>query len=47
VLEGIVGGEVDETFARQHPKMWYDEVIGGAPAAESEPVAETPTTAPT
>lgn len=47
VLEGIVGGEVDETFARQHHKLWYDEVTGGAPAAESEPVAETPTTAPT
>jgi len=47
VLEGIVGGEVDETFARQHHKLWYDEVQGGAPAAEVEPISETPTTAPT
>jgi formate dehydrogenase subunit gamma len=47
VLEGIVGGEVDESFARQHHKVWYDEVKGGAPAAEAAPTPDVTTAAPT
>jgi len=47
VLEGIVGGEVDETFARQHHKLWYDEVKGGAPAPEAAPVPDATSAAPT
>jgi len=32
VLEGMVHGEVDEGFAKQHHNLWYDEVKGGAAA---------------
>jgi formate dehydrogenase subunit gamma len=47
VLEGMVSGEVDETFARQHHKLWYDEVKGAAPASESAPAPDVSTVAPT
>ncbi|MDH3451391.1 MAG: formate dehydrogenase subunit gamma [Gammaproteobacteria bacterium] len=32
VLEGMVSGEVDEGFAKQHHNLWYDEVKGNAAA---------------
>ena len=35
VLEGMVRGEVDEGFAKQHHNLWYDEVKGVAPPEES------------
>ena len=35
VLEGMVSGEVDEGFAKQHHSLWYEEVKGGSAAAES------------
>jgi formate dehydrogenase subunit gamma len=38
VLDGMVSGEVDEGFAKQHHNLWYEEVKGGTPAA-SEPAA--------
>lgn len=39
VLEGMVKGEVDEGFARQHHSLWYEEVKGSAKAAEGEAAA--------
>ncbi len=36
VLEGMVSGEVDEGFAKQHHSLWYEEVKGGAAPAEGE-----------
>ena len=36
VLEGMVSGEVDEGFAKQHHSLWYEEVKGGANPAEGE-----------
>ncbi len=36
VLEGMVSGDVDEGFARQHHSIWYEEVKGGSTPAESE-----------
>jgi formate dehydrogenase subunit gamma len=36
VLEGMVSGEVDEGFARQHHSLWYEEVKGSAKPAEGE-----------
>ena len=36
VLEGMVTGDVDEGFARQHHSLWYEEVKGGAAPAEGE-----------
>ena len=38
VLEGMVSGEVDEGFAKQHHSLWYEEVKGGSAPAESEAV---------
>ena len=35
VLEGMVSGEVDQGFAKQHHSLWYEEVKGGSAAAES------------
>ncbi len=32
VLEGMVHGEVDEGFAKQHHNLWYEEVKGSASA---------------
>ncbi len=37
VLEGMVSGEVDEGFAKQHHSLWYDEVKGSAAPAEGKP----------
>ena len=36
VLEGMVSGEVDEGFAKQHHSLWYEEVKGGTATAKSE-----------
>jgi formate dehydrogenase subunit gamma len=36
VLEGMVSGEVDEGFAKQHHSLWYEEVKGSSAPAESE-----------
>lgn len=33
VLEGMVSGEVDEGFAKQHHSVWYEEVKGSAKPA--------------
>ena len=44
VLEGMVHGEVDEGFAKQHHSVWYEEVKGDAPAAsESAPAGDVST----
>ena len=32
-LEGMVTGEVDEQWAKQHHELWYEEVKGPAPGA--------------
>jgi formate dehydrogenase subunit gamma len=34
-LEGMISGEVDEGWARQHHSVWLDEVQGGRPAHEA------------
>jgi formate dehydrogenase subunit gamma len=39
VLEGMVSGEVDEGFAKQHHSLWYEEVKGAAKPAEGEAAA--------
>ena len=36
VLEGMVSGDVDEGFAKQHHSVWYEEVKGGSAPAKSE-----------
>ena len=36
VLEGMVSGEVDEGFAKQHHSLWYEEVKGSAAPAKGE-----------
>ena len=28
-LEGMVHGEVDEQYAKQHHPLWYDEIMKG------------------
>jgi formate dehydrogenase subunit gamma len=33
-FEGMVTGEVDETFAKEHHSVWYDEVKSGTPSRE-------------
>ncbi len=35
-FEGMVSGEVDEGFAKQHHSVWYEEIKGGAKPAEGE-----------
>lgn len=47
VLEGMVGGEVDEGFARQHHNLWYDEVSGAAPSKGRAPAPDVSAAAPT
>jgi len=32
-LEGMVSGEVDEQWAKQHHELWYEEVKGQAPSS--------------
>ena len=45
VFEGMVSGEVDEGFAKQHHSVWYEEVKGGAqPAEEAAPGASSAAT---
>ena len=45
VFEGMVSGEVDEGFAKQHHSLWYEEVKGGAqPAEEAAPGASSAAT---
>ena len=39
VLEGMVSGEVDEGFAKQHHSLWYEEVKGTAKPAEGKAAA--------
>ena len=36
VLEGMVSGEVDEGFAKQHHSLWYEEVKGSSKPAEGK-----------
>lgn len=47
VLEGMVSGDVDEAFAKQHHNLWYDEVKGIAPPEESSAAADVSGAAPT
>ena len=47
VLEGMVSGDVDEGFARQHHSLWYEEVKGGAAPAEGEAAQGTSSAATT
>jgi formate dehydrogenase subunit gamma len=46
-LEGMVGGEVDEGFARQHHSVWYDEIKGDAAPAQGEATPGTSSAATT
>ena len=43
VLEGMVHGEVDEGFAKQHHSVWYEEVKGDASASESASAGDVST----
>lgn len=47
VLEGMVHGEVDEGFAKQHHNLWYEEVKNTAKSAESAPAGDVSTATPT
>jgi formate dehydrogenase subunit gamma len=47
VWEGMVGGEVDEAFAKQHHDLWYEEVKGGASTSESAPAGDVSAATPT
>ena len=47
VFEGMVSGEVDEGFAKQHHSLWYEEVKGGSAAAKSETAPGTSSAAAT
>ncbi len=50
VLEGMVHGEVDEGFAKQHHSLWYEEVKGEAREArpsETAPASDVSTPTPT
>jgi len=46
-LEGMVSGEVDEGFAKQHHSIWYDELKGGSAPAKSETAPGTSSAATT
>lgn len=35
-LEGMVTGDVDETWAKEHHDLWYEEVKNGEPTANSD-----------
>jgi len=41
--EGMLRGDVDEAFARQHHDLWYEEVKGGAATSESAPAGDAST----
>ena len=47
VLEGMVSGEVDEGFAKQHHSLWYEEIKGGSAPAKSEAAPGTSSAATT
>lgn len=47
VLEGMVTGAVDESFAKEHHILWYEEVKGIAPTEESSPAPGATTATPT
>jgi formate dehydrogenase subunit gamma len=47
VFEGMVSGEVDEGFAKQHHSLWYEEVKGGSAATKSEAAPGTSSAATT
>ena len=47
VFEGMVSGEVDEGFAKQHHSLWYEEVKGGSAASKSEAAPGTSSAAAT
>jgi len=47
VFEGMVSGEVDEGFAKQHHSLWYEEVKGSSAAAGSEAAPGTSSAAAT
>ena len=36
-FEGMLSGEVDEAWAKQHHDLWYEETGGKGAAADSEP----------
>jgi formate dehydrogenase subunit gamma len=38
--QGMRTGSVDETWAKQHHVLWYDEVKGGKGAGKSAPAAQ-------
>lgn len=40
-LEGMVTGQVDETFAKEHHSVWYEEVKHGTPARRETPAPGT------
>ena len=46
-LEGMVSGEVDEGFAKQHHSIWYEEVKDSASAPKSAPAGDVSTASPT
>lgn len=41
-LEGMRTGYVDETWAEQHHKLWYDDIKAGRIPAQRTPVAHAP-----
>ena len=43
-LEGMVSGYVDETYAKNHHPIWYDEITSGKGAHEAP--GGTPSPAP-
>ena len=43
VLEGMVHGDVDEGFAKQHHSVWYEEVKGSAATPETAPAGDAST----
>jgi formate dehydrogenase subunit gamma len=48
VLEGMVHGDVDEGFARQHHSLWYEEIKGdGRTTSDAAPVGDASTATPT
>ena len=48
VLEGMVHGEVDEGFAKQHHSLWYEEVKGDArTTSATAPAGDVSTATPT
>ncbi len=46
VLEGMIGGEVDEAFAKQHHNVWYDEVKSGSASRDTARAAGSTSAAP-